>query len=114
MLELDMDKLRHEIVVLASNLARGADISAIVGRSRVTADELGRAIEHYGATLTQPPSDAYNDIDPIAIDGSDQVFWAMDAPLWTAEEGRSDLYLVLTMRIVDREYQLGIDDVRTL
>lgn len=39
---------------------------------------------------------------------------AVDVPLWTAEEGRSDLTLSLTVHDRDGSVEIAVDDLRVL
>lgn len=66
-------------------------------RSRLTAGDIQRAIEEYGCTISCPPESAYDAMDVVRILHSSPPAWSVWMPLWTEEEGRSDLTLGLTI-----------------
>ncbi|HEX6533454.1 MAG TPA: hypothetical protein VF041_02585 [Gemmatimonadaceae bacterium] len=102
----------REIVAL---LARGA-YDAIERRSagiRLSAAELEEAVARYGRRLTVPPADAEPPLDVVPHD--DGGGWSVDVPLWTVEEGRSDLTLQLTVRRGEKgDHRIEIDDLHVL
>ena len=78
------------------------DLAGVVGRcvcSRLSTQDLSRVIREYGRTPAPPPGDAYADLDAVPIRGASPPAWSVRAPLWTVEEGRSDLTLELTVSI---------------
>lgn len=100
---------------LVDDLVRG-DYAAIEadGRSgRLSQEELRRAVADYGRTLVQLPPSGIElaDIHPNEV-AAGQV--GVDLPLWTVEEGRSDL--TLSMTINERPYgtSVSIDDLHVL
>jgi hypothetical protein len=64
------------------------------------------ALEQYGATFMPPPDTAYSLLDVREINGRPRS-WSVVMPLWTVEEGRSDLSIELTL--VDREGSLDVE-----
>jgi hypothetical protein len=80
---------------------------------RLTKDELTRAITDYGRTLVASPGSSADEGDVYPSDDVPGRF-AIDIPLWTAEEGRSDLTLSLTVVDSDDGPSVWIDDVHVL
>lgn len=81
--------------------------------SRLTKEELKRAIEDYGRTLIPIPKNGLSEIDTYPIDGhAEQI--SIDCPLWTQEEGMSDLTLSLTITQTTHGVKLSIDDLHVL
>ena len=80
--------------------------------SRLTADDLLEAVQDYGRTLIEPPPDAYRDLDVVAVRDSSHPTWSVRAPLWSREEGRSDLTLELTISRDGGRWEVEIDDLR--
>lgn len=83
---------------LVEDIVRG-DYTSIAASGRIgrlTADELRRAIAEYGRTLVSLPTGGIDaaDVYPSTSNPSEV---SVDLPLWTAEEGRSDLTLSLTV-----------------
>jgi len=66
----------------------------------VSADSMRLAVIEYGRTLVIPPVSALDRLDIVEIAGADPKAWSVRVELWTAEEGRSDLSLELTL--IDR------------
>lgn len=78
---------------------------------RLSAEEMEDAIRDYGMTLISLPPDAFSLVDVCKVDDSTE--WMLDVPLWTAEEGRSDLTLSVTVDL-DHEPHITIDDLHVL
>jgi hypothetical protein len=71
--------------------------------------EMRSAIAQYGRTLVPLPENAFDLID--AYPQPDGRHMLLDIPLWTLEEGRSDL-LLGTKR--DGTYEVAIQDLHVL
>jgi len=81
------------------------------GRSgRLSSHELKEALKAYGRTMITLPDEAFRLVDVYPVKGR-QATWAVDIPLWTAEEGRSDLTLSLTVSESPDGVRLEIDDL---
>ena len=106
-----MDPIR----ALVDTLAKGHfDQLERDGRSgRLFAHELKEVLHAYGQTIITLPDEAFRLAEAYPVKGQ-HATWAVDVPLWTAEEGRSDLTLSLT--VADRQdgVHLAIDDLHTL
>ena len=84
------------------------------GRSgRLSSYELKEALQTYGRTIITLPDEAFRLAEVYPVKGQ-HATWAVDVPLWTAEEGRSDLTLSLTVSDRQDGVQLEIDDLHTL
>lgn len=68
--------------------------------SPVSAADLRSAVIDYGRTLVMPPAAALAELDAIEVEGASQLTLDVRVPMWTVEEGRSDLQLVLTLKEV--------------
>jgi hypothetical protein len=66
------------------------------GSGRLSSHELKKALKAYGRTVITIPDEAFDFVDIYPIQGQKST-WAVDVPLWTAEEGRSDVTLSLTV-----------------
>lgn len=64
---------------------------------RLPADEIQYSVDQYGRTLVMPPDETFEELDVIEILNTPGIEWSVRCPLWTAEEGRSDLSLELTV-----------------
>jgi len=68
----------------------------------------------YGRTFVHFPSNGDRLIDAVKIVNSFPSAWAVSTPLWTIEEGRSDLTLELTMAVDGRDVSVELDDLLVL
>jgi len=111
-----MSSLESEVRAVVDQLVRG-DYDGVEQRSdgnRLSAAELEKAVAEYGRKLTQPGSGWWDtvDVDPVG-DGDDEFYVA--APLWTEEEGRSDLTLELSVAKKESgDYAIEVDDLHVL
>ena len=101
---------------MADQLACG-DYDLLVERcvkSRLTSDDLRTVIREYGRKIVSPPADAYKDLDVVQVKGTVVPTWSVRAPLWTEEEGRSDLTLELTIAVGAGAPRVELDDLHVL
>jgi hypothetical protein len=91
-----------------------AELVALSNGVRITEEEIERAITGYGRRLVLPPDNAYELMNAIEIRGSTPRRWSAVMPLWTAEEGRSDLSMELTLNEGPSGIQVELDDIRVL
>jgi hypothetical protein len=80
---------------------------------RLTLDELRRAVSEYGRTLTPLPGEALELANSYSVEGMEGRT-AVDVPLWTVEEGRSDLTLSVTLDEGKDGTTVSIDDLHVL
>ena len=89
---------RFEVPIkeIVRDLARGnyEKLEADGRSGRSTAEGLREAVERYGGTLVELPDEAFDWMDEYPREGREGV-WALDLPLYTEEEGQSDLTLIL-------------------
>ena len=106
---------REPIRDLVHQLVTGNfDLLQSDGRAgRVTAEQLAQGITEYGRTLVDLPEAAWDLAVCYQIDGKPGVF-AVDLPLWTREEGRSDLTLQFMLMVTADGPRLEIDDLHVL
>ena len=80
---------------------------------RLTLDELKDAIADYGRTLVSLPREGWDLlVEYPKSHNLDEV--RVDLPLWTSEEGRSDLTLQLTVVDAPGRPTVSIDDLHVL
>lgn len=69
----------------------------------------------YGRTLQNLPDSLYDELDVIKVSSATLPTWSITVPLWTKEEGRSDLTLECT--VIDnglQELDIEIDNLHVL
>ena len=88
-------------------------LERVTRRRRLTAGMMRGAIEQYGRTLVRPPDAAYHDLDGLAVEHRGKRAFAVEFPLWTEEEGQSDLELdLLIVEVLDGVYVPVLNDIR--
>jgi hypothetical protein len=104
-----------EIRRLVADLASGryGDIVADGRGGRLSADDLERAVVEYGRKLIPLPEEGIPLVDFYAHD-ADPGAASLDVPLWTEEEGRSDLTLSIAVTQTRGLCRVEIDDLRVL
>ena len=91
-------------------------ISMLTAGIRLSEEEIGKAVSAYDRTLIAPPERAFDLLNIIEIKTQKFVGvrqWAVVMPLWTKEEGRSDLSMELTVFESD-PVRVELDDIHVL
>jgi hypothetical protein len=110
------DQIRQQVREIFELLvnAKYAEIEAKTNVTRLSADEISDAIRGYGRRLVMPPDDAFELMDVIEVRSSSPRRWSVIMPIWTREEGRSDLSVELTLIGDQRPFQVELDDIHVL
>jgi hypothetical protein len=93
-----MSAIREVVRTIVAAIV-GGDWSAlerVTSGSRLSAEDVKLSIAEYGRTLVVPPLESFDDLDAVEVTGSGGRTVTIRFPLWTREEGRSDLELTLT------------------
>jgi hypothetical protein len=110
-------KLCSTISVLSELLAQ-KDYERFCGfarSSRLTPGDVRRVIEEYRRCVVPLPDTAYPQINIVPVSGSRPQQWNVIMPVWTEEEGRSDLSLDITLQDSDaKTYSVEINDLHVL
>jgi len=110
------DSLRVILLPLCRYVAQG-DYDAAIGAcvsSRLSPDDLRQVIADYRRTIVDPPPNVFEDADVIVVARTGLPAYSVRLPLWTREEGRSDLTLELTVRRVGDRWEVELEDLRVL
>lgn len=81
---------------------------------RLNKECIQKAIETYGRTIINPPDSAFDFMSIIEVRNSNPQQWSVVMPLWTKEEGRSDLSIELTLIKEKNNYKVEVDDIHVL
>ncbi len=117
---IDTEKMRKTIICVIDLLVRGEyrSLEVLSGGNRLTAEQLQQAVAEYGCRLVPPPTNTIESLvygDVGEVKGSSPTHWPVYVILWTAEEGRSDLTLDLTLVDSPGElYSVEINDLHVL
>jgi hypothetical protein len=103
--------VRRVVVLLVSHDWEG--LERLTSGQRLSAEEIERAVSEYPATLSMPPDEALESLDVVEVAGAVPRELSIWVPLWTLEEGRSDLHVELTLKEVMEEiYNVELDNLR--
>jgi hypothetical protein len=103
----------REIVDLISTKQYELALQAC-SKSRLTAADIERVIEVYGRSTVMSPENADRYIDAVAIKGCLEPTWSVLAPIWTLEEGHSDLTLDLTITVKSPHPDVELNDLHVI
>ncbi|HEX5410014.1 MAG TPA: hypothetical protein VFW89_09625 [Gemmatimonadaceae bacterium] len=82
---------------------------------RMSANDIDRVIRAYGRHVILPPEEAYSGLTAIEILVPPPGRWSVDMPLWTEEEGESDLTVELRITLQhDSWVKVTVDDIHVL
>lgn len=109
--ECTVTEIRRLVKDLAEH--RFAELEADGRAGRVTAEELKHTIDAYGMTITELPDEAIGLIEIYSVHGQPGLLLA-DVPLWTLQEGRSDLTLSVTIHQTETCSKVEINDISVM
>ena len=89
-------------------------IERITQGIRISALDIKRAVTDYGRTLVAPPIESILLWEFVAVRGAYPPRWIATVPLWTLEEGRSDLSVALTLIEESFGVRIEVDDLHVL
>lgn len=105
----------HIVTQLVDRLVRGEYSQVLLSApsSRMSARELEAAVVEYGRRLVSPPH--YELVNVLRVASAERPTWSLVVPLFTEEEGRSDLSLELTVSESEKGcYEISVDDLHAL
>jgi len=110
------EHLRKPVAHVLSLLARKeyAELAKLTNQVRLSEQDITRAVADYGRTLVEPPDDAFNFLNIVQVYGSHALRWSITMPVWTKEEGRSDLSVELTVTDHGNDFSIELDDIHVL
>jgi hypothetical protein len=89
-------------------------LEKLTGGMRLDEEEIRKAVTDYGRILITPPNSAFELMDVIKVKSAETPRWSITMPLWTQEEGRSDLSMELTVTEQKDGYKIKLDDLHVL
>ena len=111
-LNCDIVHIVYQILMLLSR-KNYSSIVEITHGIRLSNVDIKYGIEKYGRTLIEPPVNFAEHINAVLIPGSTPS-WSIQTPVWTREEGLSDLTVELTARYDDCGLAIELDDIHVL
>jgi hypothetical protein len=109
------EAVREGLVVLVQRLVAGdyEGLCADGSAQRQQPESLRLAVEQYGRTLAELPEEAFTLTELGPITARPDLYWVVQ-PLWTVEEGRSDLNLVGGVARQAGGWHVYLDDLHVL
>ncbi|MEU9025016.1 hypothetical protein [Actinomadura sp. NPDC048394] len=106
----------NAVRVVVGMLVRGEyeELETLTEARRLTAAEIAAAVRRHGRDLISPPDEAFREIGAVAVprEQADERAFHVDFPLWTAQDGLSDLTLGLTVaEVMDGVWTVELDGV---
>jgi hypothetical protein len=110
------DRLKQPVRQVIEHLVTGsfADLETLTRGQRLSAQEMAKAISDYGRKLVLPPDDAFGLMDVVEVRNAQPPRWSVTMPLWTREEGRSDLSIGVTLVSDAESFRIELDDIHVL
>jgi len=110
------EQSRQPIRSVIDHLVAGkfTELEMLTKGQRLSAPEIARAISVYGRRLVVPPDDAFKLMDVVEVRNFKPPQWSVNMPLWTEEEGRSDLSIGVTLISDGEGFKIELDDIHVL
>ena len=89
---------------------RYTDIEELTRGERISASEIERDIRDYGCELVQYPDSI--DLDVVEVFDSNPREWNVVAPIYTAQEGLSDLSIELSVTDFQGTGTIVLENIR--
>jgi hypothetical protein len=93
---------------------RYVELETMTNGIRLKASDMDRAVAEYGRILVPPPENAFELLDIVEVHGFSNTKWSVVMPLWTREEGRSDLSVELTLIRCGEKFAVELDNIHVL
>lgn len=110
------EQLKEPVFQVVTLLVAGryAELEALTHNVRLTAKEMATAVADYGRKLILPPDSGFKLMDVVEVKSTQPKKWSITMPLWTQEEGRSDLTAEITVIERQNGFAIELDDVHVL
>jgi hypothetical protein len=89
-------------------------IVRVTDGQQLDATTIENIILGYGRTVVLPPDSAFDHLDVVRVQNVYAPRWSVRMDLWTAEEGRSDLSVELTVIDGEKGQVVELDDFHVL
>lgn len=113
----DLEVRNRLVAQIVEQLAYGEykALQLLSGGRRLSAVQIEASVREYGRKIVALPASAVHEIDYVEVCGSTPRAWSVRCPIYTMEEGRSDLTLELTLHLsAPGEYGVELDGLHVL
>lgn len=87
------------------------ELEALTGGVHLSGAEIQTGVEDYGRRLADPPQEAYGLLHAVRVLVAEHETWFVRMPLWTEEEGRSDLEVEMTVIFQEGEVKIELNGI---
>jgi hypothetical protein len=106
------EPVRQVIALLVAG--KYAELETLTQGIRLKAKEVATTVADYGRKLIPPPDDGFRLMNVVEVKNARPRQWSIAMPLWTQEEGRSDLTVELTLIERQNGFAIELDDLHVL
>ena len=114
---MNTEKLNNTVKMVTELLAgkKYKEIESLCNGVRLNAEEIAYAVKEYGREIISLPKEGYKKLDIIEVTDSSPKEWSVNVPIYTSEEGMSDLTLeLLLIDSLSDLYNIEVDDLHVL
>jgi len=110
------EQLKESVRQVITYLVAGkyAELETLTRGVRLNAKDMATAVADYGRKLIPPPDDGFGLMNVVEVKNARPRQWSIAMPLWTQEEGRSDLTVEMTLIEQQNGFAIELDDVHVL
>ena len=112
-----MNGQRKELIrqVLALLVAgKYTELETLTHGTRLNAKEMATAVADYRRKLVMPPEDGFGLMNEVEVKDVRPKRWSIAMPVWTQEEGRSDLTVEMTVIEQKNGFSVELNDIHVL
>lgn len=104
--DMDEQKARRTLLLVMGVFVEGkyAELAKLLHEEGITVDAIREPVDDYPYRLVMPPDVPFGDLVHLCIRMQNRTSWAVDAKVWTQEEGVSDLVLIMEFTDSPDEY----------
>jgi hypothetical protein len=106
------EPVQHVTALLVAG--KFGELETLTRGVRLNAKEMATAVADYGKKLILPPDSGFKLMDVVEVKNAQPKKWSITMPLWTQEEGRSDLTAEITVIELQNGFAIELDDVHVL
>jgi hypothetical protein len=110
------EQLKEPVYQVIALLVAGkyAELETLTHGVRLKAKDIATAVADHGKRLVSPPDDGFKLMNVVEVKNARPRQWSIATPLWTQEEGRSDLTVELTLIERQNSFVIELDDLHVL
>ncbi len=110
------EQLKEPVRQVLALLVAGkySELETLTHGVRFNAKEIATAVADYRRKLVLPPENGFGLMNVVEVKNAQPKRWSIAMPLWTQEEGRSDLTVEMTVIEQQNGVAVELDDIHVL